>query len=190
ISEPSASPIRIVYSMAFSFGTGSEPGRPRQTGHVLVFGGEPNSLRHPQNIFVAVESSTWHSSPMTVSNSSPIGHTIPVSRSRSRGRSYHCQMQRTATRSSTRRSGEASPLMVWSALWSIYLIWGCTYLAIRVADRTLPPFLMAGSRFVVAGALMYGWAVWRGETRYVRPTARQWLGAAVVGGLLCLGGNG
>src|SRR5438874_7132711 len=68
--DPSASPIRMVNSMAFSFGTGSEPGWPRQTGHVLVFGGEPNSLRHPQNIFVAVESSTWHSSPMTVSNSS------------------------------------------------------------------------------------------------------------------------
>src|SRR5438309_4631473 len=100
-------------------------------------------------------------------------------------------MQRTATHTTTSRTGhKASPLMVWSALWSIYLIWGCTYLAIRVADRTLPPFLMAGSRFVVAGALMYGWAVWRGETRYVRPTARQWLGAAVVGGLLCLGGNG
>src|SRR5437588_8953073 len=67
---PSARPIRIVSSMAFWFGTGRLPGWPRHTGQVFVLGGEPNSLRHPQNIFVAVESSTWHSSPMTVSNSS------------------------------------------------------------------------------------------------------------------------
>jgi drug/metabolite transporter (DMT)-like permease len=84
----------------------------------------------------------------------------------------------------------ASPVMVWGALWSVYIIWGSTYLAIRVADRTLPPFLMAGSRFIVAGALMYGWAVWRGETRFERPTARNWLAATIVGGALCLGGNG
>jgi len=84
----------------------------------------------------------------------------------------------------------ASPMLVWAALWSVYIIWGSTYLAIRVADRTLPPFLMAGSRFLVAGALMYGWAVWRGETRFERPTARNWLAATIVGGALCLGGNG
>ena len=54
-----------MYSIAFSFGTGSEPGSPRHTGQTFVFGGAPNSLRQPQNIFVAVESSTWHSSPIT-----------------------------------------------------------------------------------------------------------------------------
>jgi drug/metabolite transporter (DMT)-like permease len=84
----------------------------------------------------------------------------------------------------------ASPMLVWAALWSVYIIWGSTYLAIRVADRTLPPFLMAGTRFMVAGALMYGWAVWRGETRFERPTARNWVAATIVGGALCLGGNG
>src|SRR2546423_10048522 len=61
--------MRIVYSMAFSLGTGRLPGWPRHTGQVWVLGAAPNSLRHPQNIFVAVESSTWHSSPITVSNS-------------------------------------------------------------------------------------------------------------------------
>ena len=62
----------MAYSMAFSFGTGSVPGWPRQIGQTLVFGGAPNSFGEPQNIFVAVASSTWHSRPMTVSNSSGI----------------------------------------------------------------------------------------------------------------------
>src|SRR5947209_14444168 len=100
-------------------------------------------------------------------------------------------MPRAAPRSRTPRAGQkASPLMVWSALWAVYIVWGSTYLAIRVADRTLPPFLMAGARFILAGALMYGWAVWRGETRYERPTRRNWVAATIVGGALLLGGNG
>src|SRR5205085_12372861 len=100
-------------------------------------------------------------------------------------------MQRTATRPSAPRTGHhASPVLVWTALWSVYIVWGSTYLAIRVADRTLPPFLMAGARFVLAGALMYGWAAWRGDTRYQRPTARNWVASTVVGGALLLGGNG
>src|SRR5688500_13221246 len=56
-----------MYSIAVSFGTGRDPGRPRHTGHTFVFGGAPNSLRQPQNILVSVESSTWHSRPITVS---------------------------------------------------------------------------------------------------------------------------
>ena len=64
--------MRTMYSMAFSLGTGIEPGWPRHTGQTLVFGGAPNSLRQPQNIFVRVASSTWHSSPMTVSYMSTV----------------------------------------------------------------------------------------------------------------------
>lgn len=73
------------------------------------------------------------------------------------------------------------------ALAAVYLIWGSTYLAIRFAIETLPPFLMAGARFVVAGALLYAWTAVRGA----RPPSRgQWLGGTVVGALLLLGGNG
>src|SRR5262245_10060119 len=68
--QPTASPIRTMYSMAFSLGTGIEPGWPRHTGQTFVLGGAPNSFLQPQNIFVRVASSTWHSSPMTVSYAS------------------------------------------------------------------------------------------------------------------------
>ena len=73
------------------------------------------------------------------------------------------------------------------AFAAIYLIWGSTYLAIRLAIDTLPPFLMAGVRFIIAGTALYGLARWRGAPRPVRAN---WLAAAVVGGLLLLGGNG
>jgi drug/metabolite transporter (DMT)-like permease len=73
------------------------------------------------------------------------------------------------------------------AFAAIYLIWGSTYLAIRFAVETLPPFLMLFARFFTAGAVMYLFLRWRGEGR---PKAREWGGAAVVGGLLLLGGTG
>jgi drug/metabolite transporter (DMT)-like permease len=73
------------------------------------------------------------------------------------------------------------------AFAAIYLIWGSTYLAIRFAIETLPPFLMLFVRFFTAGVLMYAFLRWRGVPR---PSAREWAGAAVVGGLLLLGGTG
>jgi drug/metabolite transporter (DMT)-like permease len=80
-------------------------------------------------------------------------------------------------------------MLVWIALAVVYVVWGSTYLAIRVAVETLPPFLMAGTRFLVAGALLTAWALWR--TRGTpRPGLAQWRAAFVVGGLLLLGGNG
>jgi drug/metabolite transporter (DMT)-like permease len=69
----------------------------------------------------------------------------------------------------------------------VYVIWGSTYLAIRFAIETLPPFLMASGRFLVAGALMWLWAKRRGAGRPTRP---QVAAAAVVGLLLLMGGNG
>ncbi len=73
------------------------------------------------------------------------------------------------------------------AFAAIYLIWGSTYLAIKYAIETLPPFLMAGSRFITAGAALYLWARWRGVPR---PAPINWRAAAIIGGLLLLGGNG
>ncbi len=86
----------------------------------------------------------------------------------------------------TERFGAPTGRIV-TALGSVYLVWGSTYLAIRFAIETLPPFLMAGVRFLIAGAILYAWVRGRGAAR---PTPAQWGGAAVVGGLLLLGGNG
>jgi drug/metabolite transporter (DMT)-like permease len=68
-----------------------------------------------------------------------------------------------------------------AALATVYVVWGSTYLGIAVAERTLPPLLMLSVRFAVAGALLWTWAARRGAAR---PGRREWLGAAVVGGLL------
>jgi drug/metabolite transporter (DMT)-like permease len=73
------------------------------------------------------------------------------------------------------------------AFLSIYTIWGSTYLAIRFAIETLPPFLMAAIRFLVAGGVLYAWMILRGAPR---PTGANWKAATIVGGLLLLGGNG
>jgi drug/metabolite transporter (DMT)-like permease len=69
---------------------------------------------------------------------------------------------------------------------TIYLVWGSTYLAIRVTDRTMPPLLMSSVRFLIAGTALYGFAS-RGRAR---PTLRQWGSAAIVGAALLLIGNG
>lgn len=69
----------------------------------------------------------------------------------------------------------------------IYLVWGSTYLGIRITLETIPPFLMAAARFLVAGGLLYGFARLRGAAR---PTAAAWRGAAILGGLMFLLGNG
>ena len=69
----------------------------------------------------------------------------------------------------------------------VYLIWGSTYLAIRYAIQTIPPFLMAGVRFLVAGVVLAAWSRSRGAAW---PTRREWRVAAIVGALLLVGGNG
>jgi drug/metabolite transporter (DMT)-like permease len=78
-----------------------------------------------------------------------------------------------------------------AALAVVYLVWGSTYLAIRVAVRHLPPLLMAGCRYVLAGLLLYPLSLTlaRGDDRR-RPTGRQWVAAGVVGVLLLFAGNG
>jgi drug/metabolite transporter (DMT)-like permease len=70
---------------------------------------------------------------------------------------------------------------------AIYLIWGSTYLGIRVAVETIPPFLMASGRFLIAGGILTAWIAC---TKGFRPTARQWFDNAIIGAFLLLGGNG
>jgi len=81
----------------------------------------------------------------------------------------------------------ASPLAIWSALASVYVIWGSTYLAIAIAVQTLPPLLSAGIRFCVAGLVLLGIVAAR---RGLRVGREQLIGAAIVGLLLLVGGNG
>jgi drug/metabolite transporter (DMT)-like permease len=78
-------------------------------------------------------------------------------------------------------------VLVPAALFALYLIWGSTYLAIRVALESYPPFLMAGTRFLVAGGALYAFLRWRGMAA---PTRAQWLNAAITGTLLLGMGNG
>jgi drug/metabolite transporter (DMT)-like permease len=77
-----------------------------------------------------------------------------------------------------------------AALGVLYLVWGSTYLGIRIAIDTIPPLLMASVRFAVAGVVLYVWAVRQGDTRGDRPGRKQWVASAVVGVLLLAGGNG
>jgi drug/metabolite transporter (DMT)-like permease len=79
-----------------------------------------------------------------------------------------------------------SPAAVALALGTVYLVWGSTYLAIRVTDRTLPPLLMSSVRFLIAGAALYAFAS-RGRAR---PTRREWVAASITGAALLLVGNG
>jgi drug/metabolite transporter (DMT)-like permease len=78
-------------------------------------------------------------------------------------------------------------LRIGLALAGIYFIWGSTYLGIRIAIETLPPFLMAGVRFLVAGGVLLLWSLARGADR---PTASLWKTSAISGILMFLGGNG
>src|SRR5262245_41696315 len=74
-----------------------------------------------------------------------------------------------------------------AAFGAIYVIWGSTYLAIRYAVETIPPFLMAGTRALAAGMLLYAFARRRGAAA---PTRREWRDAAIAGGLMLSIGNG
>ena len=81
----------------------------------------------------------------------------------------------------------SNKLKIWIALLTVYIFWGGTYLFIHFAVETIPPFYMAGSRFLLAGAILY---VWRRLAGDPAPTRGQWLRASAVGLLLLLGGNG
>jgi drug/metabolite transporter (DMT)-like permease len=82
---------------------------------------------------------------------------------------------------------KVKPIYRLGALLIVYVVWGGTYLGMRVAVETIPPFLMAGTRFLIAGTAVYLYAFLRGA---VRPRKEHWIDAGIVGGLLLLGGNG
>ena len=84
-------------------------------------------------------------------------------------------------------SSRASSGRIALALLAVYLIWGSTYLAIRFALDTLPPFTMAGARFVLAGLCLLVFARGSGVPP---PDRSQWWSAALIGGLMLVGGNG
>src|SRR5919205_4361641 len=98
-------------------------------------------------------------------------------------------VQSTAT-ARTATTTAAPPSLVWLCLGIVYVVWGSTYLAIRVAVETMPPLLMGAARFATAGLLLYAVARARGAPS-VRTLSRRQLGACwLVGSLLAAGGNG
>ncbi|HVS06145.1 MAG TPA: EamA family transporter [Candidatus Dormibacteraeota bacterium] len=88
-------------------------------------------------------------------------------------------------------AGAARPgVRIWLALGTVYILWGSTYLGIKYAIDTIPPFLMGSLRFLVAGGVLYLLAIRTGDTGGDRVGARQWVAALVIGGALLVGGNG
>jgi drug/metabolite transporter (DMT)-like permease len=76
---------------------------------------------------------------------------------------------------------------VWIALLALYIVWGSTYLGIRFAVETIPPFLHASLRFLISGVILYAWRRAAGDSA---PTVSNWKSTAIVGTALLLGGNG
>ena len=76
---------------------------------------------------------------------------------------------------------------LWTALIALYIVWGSTYLAIRFAVETMPPFLHASLRFLVSGLILF---IWRRAAGDPKPTVGNWKSTAIVGTFLLLGGNG
>lgn len=97
-------------------------------------------------------------------------------------------MQGQAIITKTNYSSRRGLILLIAAFAAVYIFWGSTYLAIKYAIETLPPFLMAGARFVFAGAILYVWA--RFSKDYEKPKAEHWRTSLIVGTLLLLGGNG
>jgi len=76
---------------------------------------------------------------------------------------------------------------VWLALLALYIVWGSTYLGIKVAIETIPPFFHAGVRFLISGLIL---VIWQRAAGQAMPTRKQWVSIAIIGTLLLLGGNG
>jgi drug/metabolite transporter (DMT)-like permease len=105
------------------------------------------------------------------------------------------------TRSTPSTLASASPMAIWLGLLTLYFVWGSTYIGIRLAVETIPPFLMAGLRFLISGVALLAWETF--ATRHLRsdpgtpeadrphlPSRRELRDSAIVGGLLLFGGMG
>jgi drug/metabolite transporter (DMT)-like permease len=86
--------------------------------------------------------------------------------------------------------GRAPAWQVWLALWIVYIVWGSTYLAIRVAVETMPPLITGGARFLIAAVLMLAYLAVRNGVRSLRIDKRQLAASTAIGSALLLGGNG
>jgi drug/metabolite transporter (DMT)-like permease len=76
---------------------------------------------------------------------------------------------------------------IWVALLALYIVWGSTYLGIKVAIETIPPFFHGGIRFLISGLIL---VIWQRSAGQSMPTRKQWISVAIIGTLLLLGGNG
>src|SRR4051812_45606260 len=85
---------------------------------------------------------------------------------------------------------QAPSWLVWTALWIVYIVWGSTYLAIRITVQTLPPFLAGAVRFLVAGGFLYVFLMVRKGRSALKITGKELAASAFVGIALLLGGNG
>jgi drug/metabolite transporter (DMT)-like permease len=94
------------------------------------------------------------------------------------------------TSESTRASTPARGAPIWLGMLVLYLVWGSTYLGIAIAVDSIPPFLMASVRFLMAGIILLAWSVAREGRSFVVPTRREWRDSAIVGALLLGGGMG
>ena len=79
---------------------------------------------------------------------------------------------------------------IWPGMLVLYVVWGSTYLGIAIAVDTIPPFLMAATRFLIAGLVLLAWSVAREGRAFRLPSAREWRDSAIVGALLLGGGMG
>src|SRR5687767_16321 len=96
----------------------------------------------------------------------------------------------TSSPQTVAQENKHSTLVEWSALWTVYLVWGSTYLAIRIVVETIPPLLSAGVRFILAGLIMYTFLAFRGGMSRMRITYKQLLACTLIGSALLFGGNG
>jgi drug/metabolite transporter (DMT)-like permease len=90
----------------------------------------------------------------------------------------------------TANARAASRGRLWLGLLVLYIVWGSTYLGIAVAVETIPPFLMAASRFALAGLVLLTWSVLRARGSFAMPSLHEWRDSAIVGALLLGGGMG